>query len=162
MSDKPQGPFIPEKDFLQGTTGIDPMCFIDDDGQAYLYFGYTGSPFVAKLKDNMIELAEDMRRIDIGCDPNNYVEGSFMHKYNGKYYLSWSNYKGVKVGTDPKSYGALYAVGDSPYGPFEFKGGIKENPTGAQDHHSIVEYHGQWYIFYHTGSYNGGNRNNFV
>lgn len=157
ISDKPQGPFIPEKDFLQGTTGIDPMCFIDDDGQAYLYFGYTGSPFVAKLKDNMIELAENMRRIDIGCDPNYYVEGSFMHKYNGKYYLSWSNYKGVKLEGDSRSYGALYAVGDSPYGPFEFKGGIKENPNGAQDHHSIVEYHGQWYMFYHTGSYNGGN-----
>lgn len=154
VSDKPQGPFIPEKDFIQGTTGIDPMCFIDDDGQAYLYFGYTANPFVAKLKDNMIELAESMRRIDIG-DASAYVEGSFMHKYNGKYYLSWSNFRGYTV--DNKKYGALYAVGDSPYGPFEFKGGIKENPPGAQDHHSIVEFNGQWYIFYHVGNYNGGN-----
>jgi arabinoxylan arabinofuranohydrolase len=163
ISDKPEGPFIPEPNFIQGTTGIDPMCFIDDDGQAYLYFGYTGSPFVAKLKNNMKELAEEMRRINIGTDPNAYVEGSFIHKYNGKYYLSWSNYKGWEW--NGKKYGALYAVGDSPYGPFVFKGGIKENPPGAQDHHSIVEYHGQWYIFYHVGDYMGGNnwkRNTYV
>ena len=155
ISDKPEGPFVAEPDFIQGTTGIDPMCFIDDDGQAYLYFGYSGNPFVAKLKDNMIELAEEMRRINIGTNPEAYVEGTWIHKYNGKYYMSWSNYKGWEW--NGKKYGALYAVGDSPYGPFEYKGGIKENPPGAQDHHSIVEYHGQWYIFYHTGKYDGGN-----
>ena len=46
-----------------------------------------------------------------------------------------------------------YAMGDSPYGPFEYKGALKKQPPGAQDHHSIIEYHDQWYYFYHVGNY---------
>ncbi len=144
ISDKPQGPFIPEDNYIEGTSGIDPCCFIDDDGQAYLYFGHA---LVAKLKDNMTELAEAPRTIDYGTD--NFYEGPYMHKRNGIYYYSW---------TQPLSHPdqGFYAMGDNPYGPFKFMGAVNGEPPGAQDHHSMIEFKGKWYYFYHVGNYAGG------
>jgi hypothetical protein len=165
-SQQPQGPFTDIGNYIEGTGGIDPCVFIDDDGQAYLYFGHKT---VAKLKDNMIELAESPRQIDIGpysgfsegkfsssqercyCGGSSDLYSSFttqkgpwMHKRNGMYYFSYTWLEGP----DGQSY---YGVGDSPYGPFEFKGALAKPPAGAQDHHSIVEYQGNWYYFYHVG-----------
>jgi arabinoxylan arabinofuranohydrolase len=150
-SSKPEGPFTDIGNYIQGTSGTDPACFIDDDGQAYLYFG---SAKVGKLKPNMIELAEPARTVNYGA--SNFGEGAWMHKYNGKYYYSYTDF------TDPV-HQAYYSIGTNPYGPFEYKGPITtKNPPCAQDHHSIVEYKGQWYYFYHVGNYNGcsGNRRN--
>jgi len=144
ISDKPQGPFVSEDDYIEGTSGIDPCCFIDDDGSAYLYFGKAQ---VAKLKDNMKELAEAPRDLDIGTEKPSGLEGSYMHKRNGLYYFSWSS---------PSK--GCYSIGKSPYGPFEFKGAVKAMPPGAQDHHSILDFKGKTYYFYHVGDYLNGGR----
>ena len=146
IADKPQGPYIPEPNYIQGTGGTDPMCFIDDDGTAYLLFG---KHQIAKLKPNMTELAETPRTINYGAA--NFHEGSYMHKRNGKYYFSYTNFE------DPTNQG-YYAIGDSPYGPFTYKGAVGPRPDGAQDHHSIVNFKDQWYYFYHIGGYNTDNR----
>ena len=69
-----------------------------------------------------------------------------MNKYNGTYYYSWTDW------TDSINQG-YYAMGDNPYGPFEFKGAVNARPPGAQDHHSIIEFKGQWYYFYHVGNF---------
>ena len=154
-SKTPQGPFVAEPTYMEGTSGIDPMCFIDDDGQAYLYFGHA---LVAKLSDDMLTLAEEARTIDYGHD--NFREGPYMHKKDGIYYYSWTDWK------DPVDQG-YYAMGDNPYGPFTFKGAVNAKVPGAQDHHSIIEFKNEWYYFYHVGNYTNakgekgrGNRRN--
>lgn len=67
-----------------------------------------------------------------------------MHKYNNKYYLSYSS-------KTPADHGKIiYGISDSPYGPYEFQGVILEQVNSGTNHHSIVEYQGQWYLFYHN------------
>ena len=73
-------------------------------------------------------------------DPHRFFEASWMHKYKGKYYYSYST---------GDSHLLCYAVGDNPYGPFTYKGVILEPVVGWTTHHSIVEYKGQWYLFHH-------------
>ena len=73
-------------------------------------------------------------------DPHRFFEASWMHKYKGKYYFSYS--------TGDTHY-LCYAVGDNPYGPFTYKGVILEPVVGWTTHHSICEYKGQWYLFHH-------------
>ena len=146
-SQGPRGPFTDIGAPMEGITGIDPAIFIDDDNEAYLY---NNSAVVARLKPNMIELAETPRKIDydktnrITDDYNEgFAEGSYMHKRNGIYYYSYTNWHNDR-------YQAFYAVGDNPYGPFEWKGPMAPKPKGAQDHHSVIEFQGQWYYFYHV------------
>ena len=144
-SDKPEGPFTDVGHFIEGTDEIDPTCFVDDDGEAYLIWGGgANAPKIARLKENMTELAEEPRIIDYGA--SNFGEGPFMHKRDGIYYFSYTC-------NTCYPYQGYYSMADNPYGPFEYKGNLKKSPPGAQDHHSIIEYHGQWYYFYHTGNY---------
>jgi len=147
-SDKPEGPFTDIGRYIEGTDHIDPTCFVDDDGQAYLIWGGDSQdPKIARLKENMTELAEEPRVIEYGA--GNFGEGPFMHKRDGIYYFSYTCHT-----CNP--YQGYYAMGDNPYGPFVYKGELNLSPPGAQDHHSIIEYHDQWYYFYHVGNYNGG------
>jgi len=145
VGDSPIGPFKDSGKPLEGLTDIDPKIFIDDDGQAYIY---NNIAVVAKLKPNMIEMAEAPRKIDYAPqeimenDTLKFLEGSYMHKKDGVYYYSYTNWKN-------KSFQGYYAVGSSPYGPFEWKGAMAPKAQGAQDHHSIIEFKGQWYYFYH-------------
>jgi len=143
VSDVPEGPF---KDigWIEGVTGrwLDPCYFEDTDGTPYLYWGVK-EPYVAKLKDNLLELAEAPRKIEYG--QTDFMEGIYMHKKGDTYYLSY-NVKNKPQGD--------YAIADNPYGPFEHKGPVLEGVS--QDHHSIIEYKGQWYIFYHWQNWNGG------
>lgn len=144
-SDIPEGPFTDIGHFIEGTDHIDPTCFVDDDGQAYLIWGGDSNPpKIAKLNENMTELAEEPRIIAYGSD--NFGEGPYMHKRNGIYYFSYTCHT-------CSPYQGYYAMGDNPYGPFEYKGELNLSPPGAQDHHSMIEYHGQWYYFYHVGNY---------
>jgi len=144
-SDRPEGPFTDIGHYIEGTDNIDPTCFMDDDGQAYLMWGGDGqSPVIARLKQNMIELAEAPRPVDYGAD--NFGEGGYMHKRNGIYYFSYTC-------NTCWPYQGFYATGDNPYGPFAYQGELNRIPPGAQDHHSMIEYHGQWYYFYHVGNY---------
>jgi len=145
IGDSPTGPFKDTNRPLEGLTGIDPKILIDDDGQAYIY---NNPGVVAKLKPNMTELAEEPRKIDYAPedimenDTLKFLEGAYMHKKDGVYYFSYTNWKN-------KTYQGYYAVSNNPYGPFEWKGPMAPRPQGAQDHHSIIEFKGQWYYFYH-------------
>ncbi|MDI1248452.1 MAG: family 43 glycosylhydrolase [Lacunisphaera sp.] len=145
VSDSPTGPFVDSGRPLAGLEGIDPKVFVDDDGQAYIY---NNPGVVAKLKPSMIELAEEARKIVYAPEEImknetlQYLEGPYLHKRNGRYYFSYTNWKN-------KTDQGFYAIGTNPYGPFEWKGAVGPRPAGAQDHHSIVEFKGQWYYFYH-------------
>ena len=146
MADRPYGPFVPEAEPIEGVMGIDPCVLVDDDGMSYIYWsgmGLTG----CRLKDNMLELDGEPVRLDETL-PDGFKEGPFAFKYNGKYYLT---YPWVRKDTETLA----YAMSDNPLGPFEYKGLImKESPTGCwTNHHSIVQYKGEWYLFYHHNDY---------
>ena len=145
VSENPAGPF---KDALGkpliakdegGTRVMDPCIFIDDDAQAYLYFGQN-QLCVVKLKPDMITRDGDIRQLPL----TNFHEGIWVHKRKGLYYLSYPSYKG-----DMTANLLEYSIGKTPYGPFEYKGVIMDNRS-RNVHHSIVEFKGQWYLFYHV------------
>jgi hypothetical protein len=112
---------------------------------------------VAKLSDDMLEFGEEPRDIIIldengeqlkaGDHERRFFEASWMHKYNGKYYFSYST---------GNTHLLCYAVGDNPYGPFTYKGVILTPVVGWTTHHSIVEFKGKWYLFHHDSKPSGG------
>jgi len=145
VSDFPQGPFK-DLGWIEGVTPskwLDPCVFEDVDGSYYLYWGVDVA-YVAKLKENMTELAEEPKVIDYGA--KNFFEASYMHIKDGKYYFSYN----------AKNAGGDYSIGESPYGPFEYKGNLLINVV--QDHHSIVEFKNQWYLFYHWQNWKDGGK----
>lgn len=125
---------------------IDPCVFIDDDGQAYLYYGGGGQCEAGKLKDNMMEIDGPMQQMQGLVD---FHEGSWVHKYNGMYYLSYSD-NNASGGNQLR-----YAISDNPLGPWTYKG-VYMKPTGSPTNHgSILPYKGQWYAFYHNSLLSG-------
>jgi len=142
ISDNPYGPFKPEPKPIEGVVGIDPNIFIDKDEQAYLYYSL-GKIFVAKLKENMLELASEPEAIE-GFPDKGLIEGPFMFERNGIYYLTYPHVQN-------KTERLEYAISDNPMGPFEVKGVIMdESPECWTNHQSIVEFNNQWYLFYHS------------
>jgi len=141
-SETPYGPFIPETEPIENVRGIDPNPFIDKDGQAYLYWS-ARKIFVAKLKDDMLELATEPVVID-NLPQEGLIEGPYMFERKGIYYLTFPH---VEDSTERLE----YAISDNPMGPFEMKGVIMdESPTYCwTNHQSIIEYENQWYLFYH-------------
>jgi hypothetical protein len=105
---------------------------------------------VARLTDNMLEFAEPIKDVVILDEKGNtllagdhnrrFFEASWMHKYKGKYYFSYST---------GDTHFICYAIGNSPYGPFTYKGVLLNPVIGWTNHHSVVEYKGKWYLFYH-------------
>lgn len=176
ISNTPYGPFKAEPTNIKGISGIDPCVLQASDGNSYIFWG-GGGLREAKLKDNLLELADDTpkekikmgdREMEvIGLDvakglPEGFKEGPFAFERNGKYYLTYPWVRGKKG--EPNGRGGVwenpteclaYAMSDHPMGPWEFKGIImEESPTGCwTNHHSIVEYKGQWYLFYHHNDY---------
>lgn len=156
VSDKPEGPFIDAlgkpliDQFHNGAQPIDQYIFRDSDGALYLYYGGWGHCNVVKLSPDLLNLVpfED-GTIYQEITPANYVEGPFVIKRKGKYYLMWS--EGGWTGPD---YSVAYAMGDSPLGPFKRIDKIlKQDPkvaTGA-GHHSVINIPGtdEYYIVYH-------------
>lgn len=128
---------------------IDPCVFVDDDGQAYFYYGGGGRCVGARMSENMIELAEPLRPMEGLLD---FHEATWVHKRNGLYYLSYAdNHTENGVGANRLH----YAVSTSPLGPWEYKGCYLE-PTGCDTSHgSIVEYKGEWFAFYHNQEISG-------
>lgn len=128
---------------------IDPCVFVDDDGQPYIYNGGGGVCYGGRLrKDDWTRLDGKMSRMT-GLE--DFHEATWVHKYNGRYYLSHSDNNSPGRGGNRMR----YAVSDSPLGPWESLGAYMY-PTGIDTNHgSIVEYKGQWYAFYHTGNYSG-------
>lgn len=153
VSDRPEGPFTNVKR-IEGTefpSCGDPAVFVDDDGSAYLYWGQF-SLRGCKLKDSMFELEENtLNTMLITEDEHGFHEGSSLRKRGDTYYLIYCD-------TDRGAATCLsYAVSKSPLGPFEKRGVIIDNrecDLGAWNNHgSIVEFHGQWYIFYHRACF---------
>lgn len=114
-------------------------------------------PIVARLTDDMTEFAETPREaliLDEAGDPltagdhdRRFFEAPWMHKYQGKYYFSYST---------GNTHFICYAVGDSPYGPFTYIGRILTPVIGWTTHHSIVEVEGKWHLFYHDSQLSEG------
>ncbi|AUP80535.1 family 43 glycosylhydrolase [Flavivirga eckloniae] len=138
----PEGPYTLEKDYIKGVNGIDPNVLIDDDGRAYLYFGGGKTLFVAELNEDMKSIKGTAKKIE--NLPEGYKEGSFMFKKDGVYYFTFPH---DKSGSEE----IAYATGKNPMGPFEYQGRIMERWKDGiwTNHHSILEYKKQWYIFYH-------------
>ncbi|HQN92475.1 MAG TPA: family 43 glycosylhydrolase [Prolixibacteraceae bacterium] len=142
IADRPEGPYRPEKEPIKGIFGIDPNVLIDKDGQAYIYWSM-GNIYVAKLKENMLEL--DSEPIVIQNLPQKGMkEGPWVFERNGTYYMTFPHVENTIERLE-------YATGKSPLGPFTMTGVIMdESPTSCwTNHHSIVEYNKQWYLFYH-------------
>ena len=162
VSDSPFGPFedpLGRPFFTTDTPGIycnrdfiDPHCFIDDDGQAYLFMGQNTVNAV-RLCDDMISyyhtggvLDEDGNETGVyHIDAPNFFEGICCHKYNGKYYLSYATPYNVTP-----AYELEYCMGDNPLGPYEHKGKFMNAMDNYTNEHSIVEYKGEWWVFYHN------------
>lgn len=160
VADSPEGPFFPEPEPIKGINGIDPCVLLASDGNAYIFWG---AGRCAKLKDNMKELADDTpmeivkwgeREFEmkgVNCLkglPSRQAEGPFAFEANGWYYLT---YPYVRENTEVLG----YAMSKSPMGPYEYKGLIMaEQPNGCwTNHHSIINYKGQWYLFYHRNDF---------
>ncbi len=142
VSDKPYGPFKPEPKPIAGIGGIDPNIFIDKDGQAYIITAM-GRFAIAKLKDNMIEIEDKPKTIE-GLPNKGLKEGPFMFERKGLYYFTYPH---VQDSTERLE----YAIGDNPMGPFKVTGVIMDQRLECwTNHHSIVNYKNQWYLFYHS------------
>lgn len=183
VSDSPTGPFTAQPQPIAGSYSIDPAVFADDDGEFYLYFGgiwggqlqkyrdnlYSPdheepaahetalAPRVARLRGDMLELSEETRAVQIldengkellaGDHDRRFFEAPWLHKHDGKYYFSYST---------GDTHLLCYATGDSPYGPFTYQGQIMTPVIGWTTHHSICEFEGRSYLFYHDSSLSGG------
>ena len=142
VADKPTGPFVPQPEPIKNVKGIDPNVFIDKDGQAYLYWSQ-GNIYGAKLKEDMLELASEP--VTLGELPSKGLkEGPYVFERNGIYYMTYPH-------VENKIERLEYAIGNNPLGPFKFAGVIMdESPTGCwTNHHSIINFKKQWYLFYH-------------
>lgn len=142
VSDKPMGPFVPQAEPIANVKGIDPNVFIDKDGQAYLYWSQ-GNIYGAKLKENMLELASEVVTLQ-DLPTKGLKEGPYVFERNGIYYMTYPH-------VENKIERLEYATGNNPLGPFKFAGVIMdESPTGCwTNHHSILNFKKQWYLFYH-------------
>lgn len=142
IADKPYGPFKVESEPIAGVLGIDPGVFIDKDGSAYLFYS-TDKLFVAKLKPNMLEIDGEPRTID-EVPKKGLQEGPFVFERNGTYYLTYPHVAN-------KIERLEYATSTSPMGPFKWGGVIMDELASGcwTNHHSMIEWQGQWYLFYH-------------
>ena len=146
IADKPEGPYVPLPEPIKGLNGIDPNVFIDKDGQAYIYCAM-GNIVVAKLKDNMTELASEPQII-ANLPQKGLKEGPFLFERNNIYYLTIPH-------VENKIERLEYAIGDNPMGPFKMAGIVMdESPMNCwTNHQSMVQYKNQWYLFYHQDAY---------
>ena len=182
-SSSPTGPFKAEPEPIADSYSIDPAVFEDTDGSYYMYFGgiwggqlqrwkdgtyqavdaYADDdqpalgPRVARLRPDMLGFDEEVKGVQLvgedgdplltGDSNRRFFEAAWVHKYDDTYYFSYS--------TGDTHYIA-YATGDNPYGPFTYRGVILNPVMGWTNHHSIVEFQGQWYLFYHDTELSGG------
>lgn len=141
VSDSPTGPF---KDAIGAPLWTkpyanDPCLFVDDNNKAYLYFHASGKDYhVAEMADDMLSIKGDFIKMDMGGhEPK--MEGPWVFKRKDKYYF-----------TMPENNKTLaYYMSDSPVGPWKYKGEIMSEENNSNNHHSIVEFKGQWILFYH-------------
>jgi hypothetical protein len=176
VGESPTGPFKPEPEYIKGSYSIDPCLFPDTDKKIYLTFGglwggqldqYKDNkwskdnkepkgnevacmPKIALMKDNLLELAEEPRDLVLvdekgnpltgGDEKRRYFEGPWLFKKEDTYYFTYS------TGT---THLICYATSKNVYGPYTYRGVILTPVLGWTTHHSILEYKGKWYLFYH-------------
>lgn len=155
VANKPEGPFVdylkkPLIDkFHNGAQPIDQFVFKDKDEYYLIYGGWRHCNIAHLKKDFTGFIPYEDGSIFKEITPENYVEGPFMFKKNGKYYFMWS-----EGGWTGPNYSVAYAIADSPFGPFKRIGKIlQQDPkiaTGA-GHHSVIKNPktDDWYIVYH-------------
>jgi hypothetical protein len=178
-SKSPTGPFKAEPEPMRGSFSIDPAVFTDTDGESYMYFGgiwggqlqrwTTGSynpnggdtdlkqddrpaiaPKIARLSADMKQFAEAPRDVVItdengkpilgGDHDRRFFEAAWTFKRGGKYYFTYST---------GDTHFLNYAIGSTPYGPFRYTGHFLSPVQGWTSHHSVVEFKGKWWLFYH-------------
>lgn len=183
VGDNPAGPFKPEPNYIPGSYSIDPCMFPDTDGKYYLTFGgiwggqldqYRNNKWsadnkeprgeelactakIALMKDNMLEMAEEPKDIVIvdengkpltgGDEERRYFEDPWLFKKGDTYYFTYS------TGT---THLLCYSTSKNVYGPYTYGGVILTPVLGWTTHHSILEYNGKWYLFYHDCELSGG------
>jgi hypothetical protein len=178
-SDNPMGPFKADPQPIPDSFSMDPSVFTDSDGASYMYFGgiwggqlqkwatgkYDSSigesdlkqddkpalmPKIARMDAGMKRFAEKPRDVQIvdeagkpilgGDHDRRFFEAAWMYKHDGKYYFTYST---------GDTHFIAYAVGTSPYGPFTHKGNILLPVQGWTNHHSIADFGGKTWLFYH-------------
>ncbi|MDR7268967.1 beta-xylosidase [Pelomonas saccharophila] len=139
-SDSPAGPF---KDMIGAPLwrkpyANDPVLFVDDDGRAYLYSRTSGVNYlVAEMADDMRSLKGELQKMDMGgYEPP--MEGPWVFKRGGLYYFTMPEHNRILT----------YYTATAPKGPWTYRGVIMD-AEGGNNHHSIVQYQGQWVLFYH-------------
>ncbi len=140
VSESPYGPFkdpIGKPLIQNGPQDIDPTVLVDDDGQAYLYWGNPNLYYV-RLNDDMVSYSGDI--VQEPTKPSNYQEGPWVWKRKGQYYLAYAST------CCPEGIG--YAMSNSPIGPWEYKGMIMDGDQRSSGNHpGIIDYKGKSYVF---------------
>ncbi|MDF9845302.1 MULTISPECIES: glycoside hydrolase family 43 protein [unclassified Paenibacillus] len=183
-SPNPAGPFKAEPDYIKGSYSIDPAVLVDEDDQAYIYFGglwggqlekwQTGTfqpeqtegppadqpaigPRVAKLSEDMLSFAGEPQEISIiDEDGNPITAGDEERRYfEGPWVHKYNGYYYLSYSTG-STHKLVYGISRSPLGPFTFKGTILTPVIGWTTHHSIVQFEDKWYLFYHDSSLSEG------
>ena len=168
VGDTPTGPFRDAigKPLCDGSWDyIDPTVFIDDDGQAYLYWGNPNLYYV-RLNEDMVSYSGKVEKVEQTVEsfgaPNPelrekdkkykdiYTEGPWFYRRNGKYYMLYA------AGGIPEH--IAYSMSDGPTGPWKYMGEImpKQNTGSFTNHCGVIDYKGNSYFFYHTGHLPGG------
>ena len=152
-SKSPTGPFVNGTNIkVFGHNEIDPCVFIDDDGQGYYIWGQFTAK-MARMKPNMMEIDSSSIKDNIVTEKEHYFhEGGYMVKRNGIYYFVYAH-----MGRAGRPTCIGYATSKSPMGPFKYGGVIIDNdhcdPGCWNNHGSIAEFNGKWYVFYHRSTH---------
>ncbi|WP_339766944.1 glycoside hydrolase family 43 protein [uncultured Paraglaciecola sp.] len=183
ISDSPVGPFKPQPEPMAGSFSMDPAVFEDDDQQHYLFFGgiwggqlqhwtkgeYSSQddypaddapalmPKAVKLAADMVSMdgePQDIMILDESGQPikqgdldRRFFEAAWVHKYQDHYYLSYSTGDTHKI---------VYAMSENLMGPYIYKGVVLDPVVGWTNHHSIAQFQGKWYLFYHDSTLSKG------
>lgn len=156
VSDRPEGPYkdalgkplLTNADCFDSKhfwACIDPAIFVDDDGTPYIFWG-NSQCYYAKLKDNMIEIDGEIKRLNF--EGFNFTEAPWVHKRKNTYYLTYATGFPEKI---------AYATAKNINGPFEYKGILNEIAGNSNtNHQAVVEYKGEWLFIYHNGALQNG------
>ena len=144
VADNPFGPFVDPIGKPLVTGSYDPTVFVDNDGQAYMYWGGNGPCFYVKLNEDMISVSGETKvaSIDFTGTPTeaSYTEGPWFWRKNNHYYLAWASR------CCPEGIG--YGMSDSPTGPWRCKGTIMDPDVRSSGNHpGIIDYKGKSYVF---------------
>ena len=176
VSDRPEGPFIPQPDPMRGSYSIDPAVFDDGEGNYYMYFGGLWGGQLQRYRDNkalekasfpaddepaipsrvvklsadMLQFAEEPRPLIIlDGNGNPLTAGDNSRRFFEASWMHQYNGKYYFSYSTGDTHLLCYAIGDNPYGPFTYQGVILPPVAGWTTHHAIVEYKGKWYLFHH-------------